>query len=578
MRRNELHRLVRRGNLDGVREFLNRRSREKGDINTFDAAGSTPLMYAVRGPRSSPQMVRVLLDAGANVHQLSKYSYQTGYSVLGLALSAGNPHIVASLLDAGADLRYQREGGYDALLDAVFGRDLTRDEQLVDLLRLLIARAATLDGVTQYSESGLLALSSVGRFDALRVLLDAGADGSALRWTPLFHAIAFGSLDDVERLIGEGGSLEAKDWWGRTPWLLAIQTGDLPKAQVLHRHGANTQACGPCAKPPMTFAVESHHPHMLRWLLDLGLDVDQGDEFGSTALMAAAEGSDLECLEILLRAGAEVDRVQNGETALSRARSRGVAMRLLEAGADPRYLRTEGRRVLLGLELEPDVDLLDVSPDQFHRARTRRFGEANPELIDEPFWRGMIVAGITGYDAEASFGRRSSLSDPPVWCAQRFGQSITFLPDGRIVQIAGEHEDSYDPDFCIYNDVFVHDPGGAIRIYGYPESVFPPTDFHTATLVGDFIYIIGSLGYHGARRFGETPVYRLDTRTWRIDRLDVSGQGPGWLRDHRAVLSSPDEITVSGGSVATLVEGREVHQENTTTFVLDLRRLVWLAA
>jgi ankyrin repeat protein len=577
MRSNELHRLVRRGDIEGVREFLNRRSREKGDVNTFDAAGSTPLMYAVQGSRANPELVRTLLDAGANVHQHSKRSYQAGCSVLALALNAGDPRIVASLIEAGADLRYQREGGYDALIDAVHGRDLTRDDRLIELLHLLVAKTTKLDSITQYSESALLVLSSVGRFDALRVLLDAGADGTRLRWTPIFHAIAFGSLDDVERLIGEGAPLEEKDWWGRTPWLLAIHAGDLQKAQLLHRHGANTKACGACAKPPMTFAVESHHPHVLRWLIDLGLDLEQGDEFESTALMAAAESSDLKCLDILLGAGAKVDRVQNGETALSRARSRDVAMRLLEAGADPRYLRQEGRRVLLGLEPEPDADLLDVSPEDFRRAQTRRFGQANPELMDEPFWRGMIRAGITGYDAAASFGGRSSLRDPPVWCAQRFGQSITFLSDGRIVQIGGEHEDSYDPDFCIYNDVFVHEPGGAVHIYGYPESVFPPTDFHTATLVGDFIYVIGSIGYHGARRFGETPVYRLDTRTWRIEPVKASGDGPGWLHEHRAVLSSPDEITVSGGKIGRLEEDGEVYEKNAGTFVLDLRRLVWRA-
>lgn len=577
MRSNELHRLVRRGDIERLREALHSRSREKGDVNTFDAAGSTPLMYAVQGPRANPELVRVLLDAGANVHQYSKRSFQAGYSVLALALNGGDPSIVAMLLEAGADLGYQREGGYDALLDAVHGRDLTRDERLLDLLRLVVAKAATPDSITQYSESGLLVLSSVGRFDAVRVLLDSGANGGRLRWTPLFHAVAFGSLDDVERLIGEGAPLEEKDWWGRTPWLLAIHAGDLPKAQLLHRHGANTKACGACAKPPMTFAVESHHPHVLRWLIDLGLDVEQGDEFESTALMAAAESSDLECLEILLGAGAIVDRVQNGETALSRARSRIVAMRLLDAGADPRYLRHEGQRVLLGFEPEPDADLLEVSPEDFRRARTRRFGEANPEQMNEPFWLAMIRAGLTGYDAASSFGGRSSMTDPPVWCAQRFGQSITFLPDGRIVQIGGEHEDSYDPDFCIYNDVFVHEPSGALHIYGYPESVFPPTDFHTATLVGDFIYIIGSLGYHGARRFGETQILRLDTRNWRIEQVKANGDGPGWLHEHRAVLAAPDEITVSGGKIANLVEDREVHQENAGRFVLDLRRLLWRA-
>ena len=43
----------------------------------------------------------------------------------------------------------------------------------------------------------------------------------------------------------------------------------------------------------------------------------------------------------------------------------------------------------------------------------------------------------------------------PVWCFNRFGGTVTKLPDGCFVHIGGEHEDFYDPDFCIYNDVIV---------------------------------------------------------------------------------------------------------------------------
>jgi hypothetical protein len=111
----------------------------------------------------------------------------------------------------------------------------------------------------------------------------------------------------------------------------------------------------------------------------------------------------------------------------------------------------------------------------------------------------------------------------------RFGQSITCLPDGRVVQIGGEHEDYYDPDFCIYNDVFVHGSEGSIAIFGYPEAVFPPTDFHTATLVDGAIYLIDSLGYVGTRRYGQTPVHRLDVGTYRMERQDASGEQPGWI-------------------------------------------------
>src|SRR6185312_15079372 len=101
-----------------------------------------------------------------------------------------------------------------------------------------------------------------------------------------------------------------------------------------------------------------------------------------------------------------------------------------------------------------------------------------------------------------------------------------------VVQVAGEHEDFYDEDFCIYNDVFVHSRDGGIRIFGYPESVFPPTDFHTATLIGEYIYLIGSLGYSGHRRYGTTPVYRLHTGTFKIEPLETTGAAPGWLYEH----------------------------------------------
>ena len=46
----------------------------------------------------------------------------------------------------------------------------------------------------------------------------------------------------------------------------------------------------------------------------------------------------------------------------------------------------------------------------------------------------------------------------PTWCFSRFGQSETVLPDSSRVLIAGEHEDWYDPDFHIYNDVVVIRP------------------------------------------------------------------------------------------------------------------------
>jgi hypothetical protein len=111
--------------------------------------------------------------------------------------------------------------------------------------------------------------------------------------------------------------------------------------------------------------------------------------------------------------------------------------------------------------------------------------------------------------------------------------------------------------------------------HAYPETVFPPTDFHTATLVDGAIYVIGSLGYAGTRRYGQTPVHRLDVDTFRMERLNASGEAPGWIYEHRAVRVGPSEIRVSGGKVVTANGAEETHTDNANAFVLDVERLLW---
>ena len=161
-----------------------------------------------------------------------------------------------------------------------------------------------------------------------------------------------------------------------------------------------------------------------------------------------------------------------------------------------------------------------------------------------------------------------------MWCFARYGMSQTLLPDCRVVHVGGEHEDHYDPDFCIYNDVTVIGPAGEIAVHGYPESEFPPTDFHTATLVGDSIVIIGCLGHPGQRVVGATPVFQLVLDTMRILRVDTCGSAPGWIREHTAALSdSGCEIVVRDGEVWR-GDDRSM-AENIDTWSLDLATARW---
>jgi hypothetical protein len=173
--------------------------------------------------------------------------------------------------------------------------------------------------------------------------------------------------------------------------------------------------------------------------------------------------------------------------------------------------------------------------------------------MNNPVWEWLIRSRESAYAATQRFDGPSALTDGPGWCFDRFGQTSTILPDGRTVLIAGEHEDHYDPDFFIYNDVVICYPDDQIDIFGYPREVFPPTDFHTANLSGDRIVIIGSLGYPEERKLGTTPVMILDLNTFAISSVLTSGPPPGWLHNHRATLSE------DGSSI--LIQKGKVHRE-----------------
>lgn len=215
-----------------------------------------------------------------------------------------------------------------------------------------------------------------------------------------------------------------------------------------------------------------------------------------------------------------------------------------------------------------------------------RYGNANPEFVQNELWSVAASNNWSGYHHRlhleikltnshlrqdfSNSSYRESVPGP-FWSWDRFGRTSTALPDGRVIHVAGEHEDSYDTDFCIYNDVAVDYPSGRREFYLYPMDVFPPTDFHTATLVGGDIVLIGSLGYKDMRRPGEMQVLKLDTRSLSIERIATTGDCPGWISHHRAEKVGDSGILVVGGKQQT----PDGYVDNPDIFELDVRTMRW---
>ncbi len=198
----------------------------------------------------------------------------------------------------------------------------------------------------------------------------------------------------------------------------------------------------------------------------------------------------------------------------------------------------------------------------------------SPTRLDNPLWHWLVRTRHSAYSANETFKGPSPFEAGPMWCFDRFGKSETTLPDGRVIHIGGEHEDDYDPDFLIYNDVTVVDPDGSIEIRGYAPEVFPPTDFHSATLAGNSIFIVGCFGYPDQRVAGRTPVFRLALDTMAITPVDTSGEAPGWLQRHSAKLSDDGRaIIVRGGEVWP--GDKRTMRENIDAWSLDIASGRW---
>lgn len=560
----DLHEAARQGNCELVKRLLDLGC----PVDESDQNGMTPLAYASQSEKATTAVLKLLIDSGADpnlaVADAGKYA-------VGLAASTGSIAKVQLLLDAGADICYLSKFNYSIVVHCMYG--LFHSDFLTNMLQFLHVNGADLDQESDYGESPLSVASRFGRFDAVKCLLDLGANELALGWSHLMKTLVWGTDAEFQTALKDEADLGYCDRYGRSAWHLAALGPYLEKAKMLRARGIDINAKVRGGQTALMICAERGNVDMLTWLIDNGAEIEATDGFGATAVMAAAESSQVDCLGKLLCAGANPShKDDHGGNAMSVTTDTKILRLLEDAGEDISDLSTESKRQLLGFT---NQDTIECSVDDYGSGCNPRFGNANPELMEMPFWKGMIRCGCNTYRARIQFDPHERMGHP-IWCFDRFGMSFTKLTDGRFVQIAGEHEDYYDPDFYIYNDVIVHDSRGKFKIYGYSKEVFPPTDFHSATLVGDFIYVIGSLGYAGTRRYGETPVYRLSTKTWSMEAVQTAGDNPGWIYKHRCRLKDGHVLVVTDGEICKRTKGAEIHEKNTSEYHLDLRSLTWV--
>ena len=174
-----------------------------------------------------------------------------------------------------------------------------------------------------------------------------------------------GSIDVVRKLIEVGVNMNASKYYNHT-WDLIPEHGHIRGiiglADILHAVAKDRRRSFNTA---LMLAVRNGHHQCAELLIDAGADVNKKNNLGFTALMSAGLlKSNSRCYEILIKAGADVNVVNRvGQTAVHFAtflnNHEGMEM-LLDAGADVNASDTNDRTPLITAAFFVSLPCIDL--------------------------------------------------------------------------------------------------------------------------------------------------------------------------------------------------------------------------
>ncbi|CAI4211972.1 unnamed protein product [Parascedosporium putredinis] len=324
------------------------------DVNARDKQGFTPLATAVSKSRYTS--ARQLLEYGSDLEtklpgekpilhlaiqerdqalcdllvewEANLEEEYHDHTPLTFAITMACFDIAHSLINAGADINKRSGNGNFPLLSAISAEHVALTNQLLSLeasvnvegreavklrnketIDFLIDVGADLNHRINPKETMLSIAVEACNKAITQTLINAGADTTALlidddgHETTPFHVAAEYGLNDILRLMADSGAnLESTVWPGYTPLFSAVRAGNLPTVKTLVRSGASTQARS-LAGETVLFVATANVP-MLKYLLELGINVNHRDHYGATALHHAGSHGRIASAKVLLQAGA----------------------------------------------------------------------------------------------------------------------------------------------------------------------------------------------------------------------------------------------------------------------------------
>ena len=278
------------------------------------------LLYALSlSTKPSIEIIRVLLDKGANVNQPARYK-----TALMHAAEQGHADFVQLLLARGAQVNAVTDEG-TALMEAVKGGH-------TEIVKLLLTSGADVKAVNRNNEPAIILAARQRSYrtpsvepspEIVQLLLAQGADANAANRYGETALMFANTAAKVKLLVTAGAQLETKDEEGRTALLKAALKGEAAVANALIASGANANASDNKASNALLHALDKENlaygddratlparrlEVARTLLLAKSLDVNAQNNDGETALMRAVRLENVEIIKTLQARGADANR------------------------------------------------------------------------------------------------------------------------------------------------------------------------------------------------------------------------------------------------------------------------------
>ena len=292
----------------------------KADLNVFDEEKFTPLHWTAF--EGNTELTKELIENGAEIDAADG---TWGSSPLLFAAQAGWKEVIQILLNAGANINFKSESGYDAIYFATEGEHTNIVKLLIecgididptnihyasateqiDIIKLLLDHGVDINSKTQSGHNCLHYAVYNNRYATAKFLMSRGADINAKAnrgHTSLHHAAREGHIDIVKLLLENGASIDEKNMWIVTPLHGAARAGHFGVVNLLLQKGANVNSIDEDGDTPLHLAIRSKNIsiEVTKILLDFGADFKKKNKNGKSALVESKSLSRKDVLNTIM--------------------------------------------------------------------------------------------------------------------------------------------------------------------------------------------------------------------------------------------------------------------------------------